>query len=164
MPRPGVSRSDTGSRYVSRSFVRRASDVQQLQAIIHHLGGTQPIIAKIEHPTALSQLGEILDVDGRISGGGLVLSIDSVTTHHAKVVGPARAAQDLAPAPPQPGQRKQVRQVEARHAVRDSGVALRRIERLRPLADAVQEEARKAGIPYQRFIRLKLEQAVSPKR
>jgi predicted DNA binding CopG/RHH family protein len=32
------------------------------------------------------------------------------------------------------------------------------------LFDAVREEARKAGIPYQRFIRLKLEQAVSPKR
>ena len=34
----------------AQSFVRRASDVQQLQAIIQHLGGTQPIIAKIEHP------------------------------------------------------------------------------------------------------------------
>lgn len=32
------------------------------------------------------------------------------------------------------------------------------------LFDAVREEARKAGIPYQRFIRLKLEQAVSAKR
>ena len=32
------------------------------------------------------------------------------------------------------------------------------------LLDAVRKEARKAGIPYQRFIRLKLEQAVSPKR
>jgi predicted DNA binding CopG/RHH family protein len=32
------------------------------------------------------------------------------------------------------------------------------------LFDAVREEARKAGIPYQRFIRLKLEQAVNPKR
>jgi predicted DNA binding CopG/RHH family protein len=32
------------------------------------------------------------------------------------------------------------------------------------LFEAVREEARKAGIPYQRFIRLKLEQAVSPKR
>lgn len=32
------------------------------------------------------------------------------------------------------------------------------------LFDAVREEARKAGIPYQRFIRLKLEQAVGTKR
>jgi predicted DNA binding CopG/RHH family protein len=32
------------------------------------------------------------------------------------------------------------------------------------LFDAVREEARKAGIPYQRFIRLKLEQAVNAKR
>jgi predicted DNA binding CopG/RHH family protein len=32
------------------------------------------------------------------------------------------------------------------------------------LFDAVREEARKAGIPYQRFIRLKLEQAVRLKR
>ena len=32
------------------------------------------------------------------------------------------------------------------------------------LLDAVRKEARKAGIPYQRFIRLKLEQAVSPQR
>jgi predicted DNA binding CopG/RHH family protein len=32
------------------------------------------------------------------------------------------------------------------------------------LFDAVREEARKAGIPYQRFIRLKLEQAVRSKR
>jgi len=46
----------------AQSFVRRASDIQQLQAIIQHLGGTQPVIAKIEHPTALANLGEILEV------------------------------------------------------------------------------------------------------
>ena len=32
------------------------------------------------------------------------------------------------------------------------------------LLDAVRKEAQKAGIPYQRFIRLKLEQAVGTKR
>jgi len=32
-----------------------------------------------------------------------------------------------------------------------------------PLLDAVRETARRAGIPYQRFIRLTLERAVHPK-
>jgi len=47
--------------FFAQSFVRRASDVQALAATIRAFGGTQPIIAKIEHPTALNHLEEILD-------------------------------------------------------------------------------------------------------
>jgi pyruvate kinase len=47
--------------FFAQSFVRRASDVQALAATIRAFGGAQPIIAKIEHPTALQHLEEILD-------------------------------------------------------------------------------------------------------
>jgi pyruvate kinase len=45
----------------AQSFVRRAADVQALAATIRAFGGSQPIIAKIEHPAALKNLDEILD-------------------------------------------------------------------------------------------------------
>ena len=48
--------------FFAQSFVRQASDVQALAATIRAFGGAQPIIAKIEHPTALNHLDEILDV------------------------------------------------------------------------------------------------------
>jgi len=80
----------------AQSFVRRASDVQQLQAIIQHLGGTQPIIAKIEHPTALGHLGEILDVSWGVMVArgdlGVELGVERVPTLQKQIITAARKA------------------------------------------------------------------------
>ena len=80
----------------AQSFVRRASDVQQLQAIIHHLGGTQPIIAKIEHPTALAHLGEILDVSWGVMVArgdlGVELGVERVPGLQKQIIKAARLA------------------------------------------------------------------------
>ncbi|HCZ32345.1 MAG TPA: pyruvate kinase [Holophagaceae bacterium] len=80
----------------AQSFVRRASDVQQLQAIIQHLGGTQPIIAKIEHPTALAHLGEILDVSWGVMVArgdlGVELGVERVPGLQKQIIKAARRA------------------------------------------------------------------------
>ena len=80
----------------AQSFVRRASDVQQLQAIIHHLGGTQPVIAKIEHPTALAHLGEILDVSWGVMVArgdlGVELGVERVPGLQKQIIRAARKA------------------------------------------------------------------------
>jgi pyruvate kinase len=80
----------------AQSFVRRASDVQQLQAIVQHLGGTQPIIAKIEHPTALAHLGEILDVSWGVMVArgdlGVELGVERVPGLQKQIIKAARKA------------------------------------------------------------------------
>jgi len=80
----------------AQSFVRRGSDVQQLQAIIHHLGGNQQIIAKIEHPTALSHLEEILDVSWGIMVArgdlGVELGVERVPSLQKQIIRAARKA------------------------------------------------------------------------
>ena len=80
----------------AQSFVRRASDVQQLQAIIHHLGGTQPVIAKIEHPAALAHLGEILDVSWGVMVArgdlGVELGVERVPALQKQIIKAARRA------------------------------------------------------------------------
>jgi len=47
--------------YVALSFVRKAKDVAEAQALIRSLGGTQPVIAKIEKREAIDDLWAILD-------------------------------------------------------------------------------------------------------
>jgi pyruvate kinase len=80
----------------AQSFVRKASDVQQLQAIIQHLGGTQPVIAKIEHPTALGNLGEILDVSWGVMVArgdlGVELGVERVPGLQKQIIKAARKA------------------------------------------------------------------------
>jgi pyruvate kinase len=80
----------------AQSFVRRASDVQQLQGIIQHLGGNQLIIAKIEHPAALAHLGEILDVSWGIMVArgdlGVELGVERVPTLQKQIIKTARRA------------------------------------------------------------------------
>ena len=80
----------------AQSFVRQASDVQQLQAIIHHLGGNQQVIAKIEHPTALSHLEEILDVSWGIMVArgdlGVELGVERVPSLQKQIIRAARKA------------------------------------------------------------------------
>ncbi len=80
----------------AQSFVRRASDVQQLQAIIHHLGGTQPVIAKIEHPAALAHLEEILEVAWGVMVArgdlGVELGVERVPGLQKQIIRAARKA------------------------------------------------------------------------
>jgi pyruvate kinase len=59
---------EEGVDLFAQSFVRRASDVETLNLHIRELGGSQTIIAKIEHPQALDNLEEIL----RVSWGVMV--------------------------------------------------------------------------------------------
>jgi pyruvate kinase len=80
----------------AQSFVRRASDIQQLQAIIHHLGGTQPVIAKIEHPSALAHLAEILEVSWGVMVArgdlGVELGVERVPALQKQIIKAARRA------------------------------------------------------------------------
>ncbi len=46
--------------YVALSFVRRREDVLACRRHIHLLGGSAPVIAKIEHPEAIENLEEVL--------------------------------------------------------------------------------------------------------
>jgi pyruvate kinase len=80
----------------AQSFVRRASDVQQLQAIIHHLGGHQHVISKIEHPTALTNLDEILEVSWGVMVArgdlGVELGVERVPGLQKQIIRAARKA------------------------------------------------------------------------
>ncbi len=80
----------------AQSFVRSASDVQQLQAIIGHLGGTQPVIAKIEHPAALTNLAGILDVAWGVMVArgdlGVELGVERVPSLQKLIIKAARRA------------------------------------------------------------------------
>ncbi len=53
---------ELGVDFLALSFVRRASDIRALQDVINQAGADTAIIAKIEKPEALLEIGEILDV------------------------------------------------------------------------------------------------------
>jgi len=78
------------------SFVRRASDVRALEALIQGLGGRQPIIAKIEHPQALDNLEEILDVSWGVMVArgdlGVELGVEHVPALQKRIIRMARHA------------------------------------------------------------------------
>ncbi len=80
----------------AQSFVRRGSDVQKLQAIIQHLGGSQPVISKIEHPSALAHLEEILDVSWGVMVArgdlGVELGVERVPGLQKQIIKAARRA------------------------------------------------------------------------
>ena len=80
----------------AQSFVRRASDVQALQATIRAYGGTQPVIAKIEHPKALDHLDEILDVSWGVMVArgdlGVELGVEKVPSIQKRIIRQARMA------------------------------------------------------------------------
>lgn len=46
-----------GVDLIALSFVREASDIENAKSRIHALGGTQPVIAKIEKPQAVAKVG-----------------------------------------------------------------------------------------------------------
>ena len=48
--------------YIAQSFVRSADDVRRLKRLIQRAGYDTPVVAKIEKPEALDDLGAILKV------------------------------------------------------------------------------------------------------
>jgi len=87
---------DHGVDFFAQSFVRRASDVQTLAVLIKGMGGEQPIIAKIEHPQALANLEEILDVSWGVMVArgdlGVELGVDHVPALQKRIIRTARLA------------------------------------------------------------------------
>jgi len=87
---------EQGVDLFAMSFVRRAADVQALQATIRAYGGAQPIIAKIEHPQALDNLEEILDVSWGVMVArgdlGVELGVEKVPSLQKRIIRMARRA------------------------------------------------------------------------
>jgi pyruvate kinase len=79
-----------GVDYVALSFVRRAADVEEVQALIRSMGGKVPVIAKIEKREAVDDLPSILDVtDGvMVARGdlGVELSTEEVPTLQKRII------------------------------------------------------------------------------
>jgi len=80
----------------AQSFVRHTSDLHRLEEAIQAAGGTQPIIAKIEHPKALDNLEAILDVAWglMVARGdlGVELGVEKVPTLQKRIIQTARKA------------------------------------------------------------------------
>ncbi|HEV7500933.1 MAG TPA: pyruvate kinase, partial [Vicinamibacteria bacterium] len=85
-----------GVDYVALSFVRQAADVEECRALVRALGGTAPVIAKIEKREAVNDLAAILDVaDGvMVARGdlGVELSTEEVPTLQKRIIEMANAA------------------------------------------------------------------------
>ena len=80
----------------AQSFVRGPQDVRQLQERIKQFGGSQPIIAKIEHPLALAHLEEILEVSWGVMVArgdlGVELGVECVPGLQKRIIRAARRA------------------------------------------------------------------------
>ncbi len=80
----------------AQSFVRRASDIHQLKQLIKKHGGSQPIVAKIEHPAALGNLEEILEAAWGVMVArgdlGVELGVERVPTLQKRIIEAARSA------------------------------------------------------------------------
>jgi len=80
----------------AQSFVRRADDVKALAARIKEAGGFQHIISKIEHPTALDNLDEILEASWGVMVArgdlGVELGVEKVPTLQKRIIARARLA------------------------------------------------------------------------
>jgi pyruvate kinase len=85
-----------GVDYVALSFVRQAADVEETKALIQSLGGTQPVIAKIEKREAISDLPSILEAaDGvMVARGdlGVELSTEEVPVLQKRIIEMANGA------------------------------------------------------------------------
>jgi pyruvate kinase len=79
-----------GVDYVALSFVRQAADVEQAKALIRSLGGTTPLIAKIEKREAMDDLPAILQAaDGvMVARGdlGVEMSTEEVPTLQKRII------------------------------------------------------------------------------
>jgi pyruvate kinase len=84
-----------GVDMVALSFVRNAEDITQVKERIRRLGGTQPLIAKLERPAALEHLDSILDAaDGVMVARGdmaVELSPEQVPVMQKRVIAHAMA-------------------------------------------------------------------------
>jgi len=87
---------EQGVDLFAQSFVRRVSDLEALQNLIQSLGGSQPIIAKIEHPQALDNLEEILKEcwGVMVARGdlGVELGVEKVPALQKRIIRKARMA------------------------------------------------------------------------
>ena len=85
-----------GVDYVALSFVRQAADVSECKALIKSLGGTCPVIAKIEKREAIDDLAAILEAaDGvMVARGdlGVELSTEEVPTLQKRIIEMANGA------------------------------------------------------------------------
>jgi pyruvate kinase len=85
-----------GVDYVALSFVRQAADVAECKALIRSLGGTCPVIAKIEKREAIDDLPSILQAtDGvMVARGdlGVELSTEEVPTLQKRIIEAANGA------------------------------------------------------------------------
>ncbi len=85
-----------GVDYVALSFVRRAADVEECRALVRSLGGTCPVIAKIEKREAIEDLPAILKAtDGvMVARGdlGVELSTEEVPTLQKRIIDMANGA------------------------------------------------------------------------
>jgi pyruvate kinase len=85
-----------GVDYVAMSFVRRAGDVREAKELIRSLGGSTPVVAKIEKPQALEDLPAILEeTDGvMVARGdlGVEIGTEDVPIVQKRIIAAANAA------------------------------------------------------------------------
>jgi pyruvate kinase len=85
-----------GVDYIALSFVRQAADVEEAKALIRSLGGSAPLIAKIEKREAVNDLPQILEAaDGvMVARGdlGVELSTEEVPTLQKRIIEMANGA------------------------------------------------------------------------
>lgn len=90
---------DRGVDFVALSFVRRASDVEDLRRIMREHGRVVPIIAKIEKPEAVEAIDSIVAAaDGvMVARGDLAIeaSLEMVPAHQKKIIERANRAGKL---------------------------------------------------------------------
>jgi pyruvate kinase len=88
-----------GVDFIALSFVRRASDVEELRALMKKEGRTVPIVAKIEKPQAVEALDDIVAVsDGvMVARGdlGIEVSLEMIPAHQKKIIERANRAGKL---------------------------------------------------------------------
>lgn len=86
---------DLGIEFVALSFVRRASDLEELRALLPASGGGLAIVAKIERPEALADSEAIIDVADAIMVArgdlGVELPPEQVPTAQQQLIDQARA-------------------------------------------------------------------------
>jgi len=87
---------EQGVDLFAQSFVRSGADIQALAATIRAFGGSQSIIAKIEHPKALAHLDEILNAAWGVMVArgdlGVELGVEKVPHIQKHIIRQARLA------------------------------------------------------------------------
>jgi pyruvate kinase len=87
---------ELGVDYVALSFVQTADDLRRAHEIMRDAGRVVPLIAKIERPAAVGNLGEILDLAQAVMVArgdlGLEMPLEQVPRVQKEVIRRARAA------------------------------------------------------------------------